>query len=53
MSEHPPVVIRVTKHPGKPTVRELLVEGLKVYEFRNKAEAVDFMMQFASTFRYD
>lgn len=53
MSEHPRVVVRVTTHPGKPTLRELMVDGQKVYEFPTKGQFVDFVMQAQSTLRYD
>ena len=45
--------VRVTMVDGKIALRELMINGLKVYEFRNKAEAVDFFMQGISSLRYD
>lgn len=53
MTDLPRVQVRVSVQPGKPALRELLIDGLKVYEFPNRAQYVDFVMQAASTLRYD
>lgn len=38
---------------GKGFKRELLVDGYKTGEFKNRAELIDFIMQAVSALRYD
>lgn len=38
---------------GKGYKRELLVDGYKVAEFKNRAELIDFVMQAVSALRYE
>lgn len=38
---------------GKGFKRELLVDGYKTGEFKNRAEFIDFIMQAVSALRYD
>lgn len=47
------VYIRVTMAEDGRTPRyELMVDGLKVHEFRNRHELLDFAMQTVSSARY-
>lgn len=38
---------------GNGVRRDLLINGIKVGEFANKAELIDLLMQGTSTLRYD
>lgn len=53
MTDKPRVNVRVTMIDGKLVMRELMVDNLKVLEFRNKSELIDLIMQATSTLRYD
>lgn len=45
--------IRVTRQEDGKTARyELMVEDLKVYEFRSRGELIDFTMQAVSSLRW-
>lgn len=47
------IYIRVTRHDDGKTARyELMVDGLKVYEFRSRGELADFAMQAVSSLRW-
>jgi hypothetical protein len=52
MSENPRIAVRVTVVAGKASLYELMIDGVKAFEFRNRHELVDLIMQATSVLRY-
>ena len=49
----PRLAVRVSMVDGSTVKRELMVDGYKVAEFKNRAELIDFIMQAVSALRYE
>lgn len=49
----PRFAVRVSMVDGKSVKRELMVDGYKTGEFKNRAELIDFIMQAVSALRYE